>query len=71
MDALMKAITRNDSYGVFDLVLAGKIFMVDEGTKVRVIDRGGFLGVSEVQVRILEGKMVGRSGWLPYEFVTE
>ena len=69
-DSLMKAITRQDQYGVLDLMLAGKVFVVNDGTTVLVLDHGGFLA-SRVRVRILDGPMTGRSGWLPYEWVVK
>ena len=67
-DAFTKAATRRDEYGVAELVLRGKLFTVPTGTRVRVIDMGGFLG-SRLQVRVMEGAQVGRSGWIATEFV--
>ena len=45
--------------------LDDKIFFVKTGTKVLVIDRETF----SRQVRILEGENIGRSGWVPFEFI--
>ena len=67
-DAFTRAATRNDTFGINDLIQAGKLFTVPTGTKVLVIDMGGFLG-SRLQVRVLEGPRTGRAGWVATEFV--
>jgi len=67
-DALITAARHNDALGMMELELAGEIFCPFQGTRVLVIDRGGFL-FSRTQVRILEGEFIGRSGWVCSEFV--
>lgn len=65
-DALDKAMQANDTIGYAGLSVAGRIYRVDIGTKVLVIDHN-FGGLS--QVRVLNGPRIGRSGWLPFEWV--
>jgi hypothetical protein len=68
-DAFTKAAVSHDKEGVAALVLADKLWPVKGGTKVRVIDYGGFLNATKTQVRILEGVYYGRSGWVASEEV--
>jgi len=56
-----------DTLGVSKMVLDGRVMLVDSGTKIRVIDTDLFY----TNVRILEGKYYGESGWLPNEFVSK
>lgn len=62
---LTKAAVAKDYLGMADLEVRGRIFGVDQGTRVLPIDSG----FAKTKVRILEGKGLGRSGWVPYEFV--
>lgn len=64
-DAMFKAIAAKDTEGMMQLVLAGKVFVVPVGTRVRVIE-GGF---TSVKVRILEGAHQAKAGWVPIEMV--
>jgi len=64
-DAYIKAATNNDTLGMAQLIYADEGFLVPDGTKVLVIDSG--LGSHEV--RILDGKFIAQSGWVPMEFV--
>ena len=66
-DALVKASVANDTIGIAQLVLEGRLFAVEDGTKVLVIDST----VGARQVRILEGELFGETGWLPMEFVVK
>jgi zinc-ribbon domain len=66
-DQLIKAQAINDQHAVVQLLLAGKVLSVNDGTKVKVIDSTFTLR----QVRILEGSHEGRSGWVPLEFVVK
>ena len=66
-DALIKASVANDTMGIAQLVLDGRAFAVENGTKVLVIDRT----TGARQVRILEGELIGETGWLPMEFVVK
>ena len=53
-----------------ELFNAGRLYMVDQGIKVRVIDATGFLS-SILEIRILEGEFEGRRGFVPHEFISE
>jgi hypothetical protein len=64
-DKITKASVAKDNVGLAQLVLTGEAFMVNNCTKVKVIDSAMFLR----QVRILEGEQFGEAGWLPYEWV--
>lgn len=68
-DAFGKALTSNDRIGVANLTAQGRVILIDNGTRVLVLDRGGFFS-SVMQVRILEGRYFGLALWLPAEFVT-
>lgn len=65
-DARIKASIANDTVGLQNLIMAGQLFSVEDGTAALVIDRSG-LGVR--QVRILEGPAKDRAGYLPMEWV--
>lgn len=67
-DAYLKAVSANDRIGVFNLLAQGRIYSIDNGTKVLVLDRGGFLG-SLVQIRVLDGPELGSALWVAVEFV--
>jgi hypothetical protein len=43
----------------------GKVFRLQDGIKIRVID-GGF---SKSKVSAIEGNQAGRAGWLPNGFI--
>jgi hypothetical protein len=65
LDALNKAAAAKDEIGYRELFANGRMFAVDENTKVLVIDSGIF----KTQIRILEGPYSGKSGWVPFEWV--
>lgn len=65
MDEYVKAAVNKDTYGMAQLLLGGGGFFVSNDTKVLVIDSS----IGARQIRILEGKFVGQSGWVPMEFV--
>jgi hypothetical protein len=50
---------------VGNLYSVGKVFDVDKKTAVEVLETKG----TTTKVRILEGKMKGRTGWIQSEFV--
>jgi len=62
---LSKVASSKDSMGMQILLASGRVFIVDDGTKVLVIDRALFL----VKVRILEGPHAWQSGWVVHEAV--
>lgn len=64
-DKIVKSSVAGDTYGIVEIVAQGKAFYVKDKTKVLIIDRDTF----SRQVRILEGDMTGKTGWVPYEFI--
>ena len=66
MDEFLKANSANDRMGISQMLMNGSIFVVDNGTRVLVIDHGGMF---KRKIRILEGEMQGRAGYVPYEWI--
>lgn len=64
-DNYTKARVANDSEGITQLIIQGRILAVPKNTKVRVIDRETFTR----KVRILEGEYKGMAGWVAYEYI--
>ena len=64
-DMFLDAALANDSFGVAELEISGRMFGVPNGTKVLIIDSS----FATRRVRVLEGYAVGKSGWLPYEWL--
>lgn len=64
-ERFLKASARNDKYGHAELALSGQCVLVQNGTKVQVLD----YGFAKHQVRIMEGPEAGTSGWVPREWV--
>lgn len=62
--AITNASLAKDEYGINELITTGKAFVVPNCTKVKIIDTK----VATLQVRILEGTQVNKSGWVPFEF---
>jgi len=60
-----KALYAKDTIGIAQLLANGEAFAVDICTKAKIIDSA----VALREVRILEGKNMGKSGWLPYEWI--
>lgn len=58
----------NDTLGLANLALAGRAFLLDDGAKVLVLGRS-LDGL--YQIRSLEGPTIGRSGWVPKEWVSK
>jgi hypothetical protein len=65
LDRMTRAATARDAAAYAELELAGLIFPVEDGTRVRVLD----LRFLKTQVRVDEGPQAGRSGWLAREHV--
>jgi hypothetical protein len=63
-DDLLSADPR-DEYAMRELLLSGRVFAVEDGTEVLVIESRGL----SYRIRILEGAYAGRDGWVPGEFV--
>jgi hypothetical protein len=71
LDAYYEANARNDYEDTMkELFNAGKLYMVDAGTKVRVLDAPDFFG-STREIRILEGEFESRRGFVSSQWVTE
>ena|SRR5437660_1786537 len=71
LDAYYEANARNDyEDGMTELFNAGKLYMVDVGTKVRVLGAPDFFG-STREIRILEGEFKGRRGFIPSQWISE
>ncbi len=62
---LENAQVAQDGHGQAQLVRSGKILLVSNETRVRLLR----LGLFQYEVRILEGRYEGRKGWVPREFV--
>lgn len=62
-----KALRANDTHGTAALLMAGKLFDVNNRTKALVIDYNPRTALSKV--RILEGKETGMAGWAPFEHI--
>lgn len=58
--AMVDAAIANDSRGVTDLVLGGRLMPVKSGTKALVLDVGDGL----IRVRMQDGEWSGRAGWI-------
>ncbi len=67
LDDLIQAQIADDKLGYSQMLGDGKLFIVDNGTKVKVID----IGFGKTEIRILEGEHLGKSGWIAYEFVIQ
>lgn len=65
-DDFTQASIADDKLGYSQMLGAGRLFVVDNGTAVKVIDIK-FLGKTEV--RVLEGDYFGESGWIASEFI--
>lgn len=64
-DRLTKLSVAGDEYGIKQMIYAGEAFIVAEGTKGKVIDSS----ILSIEVRILDGKYQGWSGWISRELV--
>ena len=64
-DKVGKTLLAKDEMGIAELLITGEAFGVAICTKAKVIDSA--VGIR--QVRILEGENLGKSGWLPYEWI--
>ena len=60
LEALIDALAADDDYGASELLLTGRLFSVDSGTRVLVTD----LALFTTEVRILEGPYEGRKVWV-------
>lgn len=56
----------SDKIGLYSMIREGKIFLVPNCTKIKVI---GILATGSQRVRLLEGSSMGNDGWISYEFI--
>lgn len=66
-DRVVKLATANDTVGIEQLMREGRAWTVPSGTLCKVIDRGFF----KSEVRILEGRRSGISGWVSSDFLSD
>jgi hypothetical protein len=64
-DKIVKLCVAKDSVGITELIYNGYCFIVEDGTRAKVIDST----VLCVEVRILSGKQEGKSGWISRDLV--
>jgi len=64
-EKLVRLSVARDETGILQMIYAGEAFVVAEGTRGKVID-SAFLSV---EVRILDGKYKGYSGWISRDLV--
>ncbi len=67
---LVSLSVANDTVGIMDMILTGKVFSVKGGTRCRVIQISSVL-TNTREVRILEGDNYGLSGFTAGEFVKQ
>lgn len=65
--SVRKALRAQDDDGLDDLIRVGLLMLIREPTQARVLDRSVL--THSAQVRILEGRYGGRSGWVPLDFI--
>ncbi len=65
-DALMKAAGARDDVGIKEVFLADRGFVLQPGTKVRILD----FGFGKYEIRVLDGPRKDRAGWIIQEVVT-
>jgi hypothetical protein len=65
LDRAIQLGVANDDIGIAEMVARGRALIVDQNTKVKVIQTT----TATAEVRILTGSFTGRSGWVPKEFI--
>ena len=65
IDKAMAASAENDTDSFGALIKSGQVFMVDDETKVLVVDEKSGLK----KVKIIDGPYSGKTGWAPSELV--
>lgn len=70
VDAFFAALASNDKEGIDELLNAHRIYIVDSGTKVRVLHVHGLVAMT-TEVRILEGMHKGKRGFVSSQWVSE
>ena len=64
-DEWVTVCAAGDQHGAAQMHATGKMFAVDNGTRVKVID----IAFGALRVRVLDGDETGKSGWISHEFV--
>jgi hypothetical protein len=67
-DELTEAVVANDTYGLAELTLSGRVVLVPRDTRVLALD---LHWTGRTKVRILDGEYAGASGWVASEFVVK
>ena len=62
---MMRAAVAGDDAALSRMGADGKVFRLQDGTKIKIIDSG----ISKSKVIALDGAQAGRAGWLPNEFI--
>lgn len=70
LDDFYKAIVAGDREGVEELIDQGRLFIVDVGTKVRVLSVTGLIKAT-MEIRVLEGVHKGRRGFVSSNVVVK
>lgn len=65
IDEFNKLVRANDTRGLLNMALAGRLFRVEKGVALRVIETG----VLMYRVRSEDGPTIGRDGWIPPELL--
>lgn len=68
-DEIQKALLAKDWGVLRQMIIQERAFVVDEGTRVLVIDKSW--DWTMVQVKVLEGSQAGKVGWVANEYVTK
>lgn len=63
MHAFYSAIAKKDHAGMREAMSQGGV-MLKQGWKVRSIEQGGFLNITETRIRIESGPKAGATCWL-------
>lgn len=66
LEEFTNILVANDKIGLYDMKNKGKIFLVPNCTKIKVLET---LAPGSQRVRILEGSNIGKDGWISYEFI--
>jgi hypothetical protein len=64
-NSISNAGASGDTMGIMELMLQQRAFVVSAGTSILIID----YAYGRRKVRILSGQMIGRSGWVPKEWI--
>jgi len=65
LDSFFAAVHSKDDYGRGQLVLSGRVFLLERGTTVRILE----LGFTKTKIRVLEGAQQNQAGWVVTEAV--